>query len=1133
MDILSYRKTQNIKHWDGRLGNPYGKNDIEIIDDSSGANAEKPITSIPSPFARIDLVNTAFAYCADHDLMQRPLTTIYDKIVSDSLDVGLLFFKSNHVSNNTGMKINILKWDRKNRLDALKNSESRGHNLLAKTLELYLEADKEQNNFAELDDLFFLLVDGELTGSTSPKTMFMPPADPVTKARGMRFDEDFLFDDNYCHLYKRLQDYQKYLYFYFNVRPELKTKMGDFYRYVEKNIKLTMSQDRIFNDLIVDFNLKTTVAKLSQFEECFIPLTMMSDSNCEVKSLKNVPIHTPKTSDPKYIESSSDFVIKSNRGAHGKLKPLVLANGFSKPYKYTLHQWDPTTVVNFNEKTPIYERILPSLTEKYPYLTAGDFLEPFIVEFDYTLNNADFFVVGFDDNSRNVIPPLTKTFFQYFSIDDVLRTGNSQPMVVIESSHKGYYRVKLNIPVRGGIVSYERAYEESIERQGDKGRIISSNFDLNIFPNKPSGNNVRVAMLERTSGHESKLAFYDGLMNEIEDVKKNTRASRQIGNSFDYSIYGMKNAFNYIAFNINQQYGEPISACLALKGQNEYPQGHEQIVFGVDFGTTNTHVEYRRGNEAPKPFELKNVTKIFSKLTDLQLQDNIEFSSKPPFLFLPKDIKSGTKFSFPQRTVIGERNDINYINSAETLGDVNIPFSYEKDMSGGNSTSVKTNLKWSKERDTISRIKHYIEELCLLMLNKVCDEGGDVEQTRIFYSYPSSMSKNRQDRFGEIWNNAVATVFGETVTGNIESMSEGLAPFYYYINQQGIMAYNRPVLSIDIGGGTTDVTLFKDKDPQWTTSFTFAGNALFGNGYGIGPDLNGFLCRYGEETLSEFGGLAPQIFKSLPEDSADRISFLFSLESNEELNKGINPQCFFSYKLKNDSSFKFVFVLFYSAIIYHIAQIMKEAKQDVPSAIVFSGTASKVLGLIDSDPNLKSLGALTEILFSKVFGEEKRQLITIKREGNPKEVTSKGLIYALAKEQKGDMAAKSRLLAQVQLGGSNGDIFPLFDDCLQYETIIKNESVLREVIENVESFLDLMMEIGKSKQFFMQEFGIERAVLTHEAVGNVKNRLYDYLKFGLGESRDVSGGDTTLDETLFFYPVRGLLGVLAFELSGK
>lgn len=49
-----------IREWNESPAFPYNSNARDTIEDPDGASAKNEITSIPSPFARIDLVKTAF-----------------------------------------------------------------------------------------------------------------------------------------------------------------------------------------------------------------------------------------------------------------------------------------------------------------------------------------------------------------------------------------------------------------------------------------------------------------------------------------------------------------------------------------------------------------------------------------------------------------------------------------------------------------------------------------------------------------------------------------------------------------------------------------------------------------------------------------------------------------------------------------------------------------------------------------------------------------------------------------------------------------------------------------------------------------------------------------------------------------
>ena len=85
-------------HW--YVSKPLGTDQIAAMRDPLGGQTVKQPTSIPSPFARIDLVRSAFL-----NLAVRPdlMGSVNDqRIVSDCLDVGELFFNFDALKCNQG-----------------------------------------------------------------------------------------------------------------------------------------------------------------------------------------------------------------------------------------------------------------------------------------------------------------------------------------------------------------------------------------------------------------------------------------------------------------------------------------------------------------------------------------------------------------------------------------------------------------------------------------------------------------------------------------------------------------------------------------------------------------------------------------------------------------------------------------------------------------------------------------------------------------------------------------------------------------------------------------------------------------------------------------------------------------------
>jgi len=103
--LYNIQGNNNIVDW--QESKVYGTQAISEITDPDGADAKKEITSIPSPFARIDLIKTAFkevvkmANLKSNDKEYAPFDgdTIYHKMVSDTLDVAEIFFNLDRFKN--------------------------------------------------------------------------------------------------------------------------------------------------------------------------------------------------------------------------------------------------------------------------------------------------------------------------------------------------------------------------------------------------------------------------------------------------------------------------------------------------------------------------------------------------------------------------------------------------------------------------------------------------------------------------------------------------------------------------------------------------------------------------------------------------------------------------------------------------------------------------------------------------------------------------------------------------------------------------------------------------------------------------------------------------------------------------
>ena len=129
--------------------------------------------------------------------------------------------------------------------------------------------------------------------------------------------------------------------------------------------------------------------------------------------------------------------------------------------------------------------------------------------------------------------------------------------------------------------------------------------------------------------------------------------------------------------------------------------------------------------------------------------------------------------------------------------------------------------------------------------------GGDTTQAKIIWFYPVSMdgAENSDGELGvfiRIWGEVFMKVFGLNTTENLIRMPESIAPYLYYKpSVEGLS------LSIDIGGGSSDIAVFDEQHDNaiLISSFKFAGNAIFGDGFPTkefknNSDRNGFVKSF-------------------------------------------------------------------------------------------------------------------------------------------------------------------------------------------------------------------------------------------------------------------------------------------------
>jgi hypothetical protein len=1137
--IFGYTK-KGGQHWFN--SDAYSDKEIEAIKDPEGGSEISLPTAIPSPFARIDLVKTAFrniakspnlkAYTKDGNVVSGKDD---EKLVSDALDLAEMLFNIDSIKD----KIKIIVWDKESEIEKLKTSSNKGHRQLAETLELYLEQDKESYNFDLLKRLYLVEYNHKIIGCTSPATLFFATANDLSHAQIKLTKNDITFDDEYTPLYERDSEFQKYFYLLFKANPTFSQRLTVVNEYLEKNLKILDTENHNLYEEIKNLNATSFATAYSELD------TGITGNSVEIIG---VALRKRKKEDIVNSILSSDFIIQSSK-YRGELKPLVLQNNLNKPFRYANDNWDNSIKIPFTDNETVLEkRRLPSVNIQYPYLTVSDFLEPYLIRLVYPINKDKFFDgnvnIEVGDDSKGFILPLKKQFFDYFNSNDLLSSLPNKPKIEMVQGAAGSVKVILRIPVakQGEYISFERIYYQSSEKPNEeqnKGVIVEHQFGVTLFPfiktNNPNIESYyRVQLVDRDvtgvlKNTDYDLRFFSNTEQDPIDVRaKKTRSSKKPDavETATSQYYVLHNEFDFIQ--VKNVVASGASGIIIPKWQ-PYSQGNEVFSFAVDFGTTNTHIEYKIGNGSPKPFDITaddvqiatlfhptKTTEDFGGTGAIAIRELIEHE------FVPQHLGNGSEYKFPHRTVIAESHSLNVETETFSLADFNIPFIYERKPE---KDKIQSNLKWAKkEKGNEKRVRAYFEKIIMLLRNKVLFNRGNLAQTKLVWFYPSSMKPARKSQLESTWNELFNLYFNPTQQA--VGITESLAPFYYFKGTNKLQGGSfKPVVSIDIGGGTTDVVVFKQNKPLLMTSFKFAANAIFGDGfseYGAASS-NGLISKYFPyyENLLATNKLydLSKVLSSIKDKNKteDINAFFFSIENNPK----IKDKKLFSYNslLSNDEDLKIIFIYFYSAIIYHIADLMKQKQIELPKHIVFSGTGSKVLNVITSD--LKILANLSKTIFENVYNQKfDKDGLSIETEKEmPKEVTCKGGLMLNAE----DLAIDIRTIKATHtcLNGVEKLTYEQLDETAK-ANIANYVGEFNNFFFNLNaqfSFADYFNVTAKSMEIFKDE---------------LSKHLRDYLEEGLEFNKkldEIATDDKEIEETLFFYPLIGAINNLSTHLS--
>lgn len=1119
-----HQGTNTLNGWD--VSAKYNNKAIADIKDPSGGAASLPITSVPTPFATFELVRNAYeqVLAIYNNTGEIEGNTFYHKLVSYSLD--LLEILSNFSKYQNDFE--IIPWDIQTDLQNLLTAQNAAHQALGETLDLFLDQDKGSFNFSDLRTLYLLNYKNgpavyNIVGGTSPTSLTVASSNDLSYVDVYLGNGHKAFDTNYLSLIGRSAEFFEYMFKLADYKDSNGFSFAGYFSEVYNYINTCFT-------LMKDNSLKGQLRAqqgTNSYQEDYLPI-----SGQNFYFIGQIPILEQRGQEQK-IQTSSDFRVLTDK-VEGAV-PLALPN---QPYarqgmRYTTGFWDARNKAPYVDSDSIDNRTLPFDGTQYPYLVADDLFQPYLIKLVYPIDASRFFTAHNEQDSFAYLIPLKNTIFNYFDADFLEGSDRyGQPIFELKDISNGVKAI-LRIPVqKNEYITYERLYLDSNndpDVENNEGVIRECTFDLFIFPFFHTANQLRkpqrIYLMDGdrkslTMNYEYDIHAYrnDGTPVALDKVDRENK--RTNNNPMTTKYFLSNEEYDYLVVS-----NGTAEAVILPKWKICQSQGKEYS-FAIDFGTTNTHIEYKTSvDNDSKALDYSFAESIVASLhkdnasvIDMLFNKDLrEFFTQNKQEFLP--LLLGNKDAhFPMRTnlcVLGALDRSKPVVKA--LSEASIGFHYEKEPTALHNISM-TNLKWEGGGDT-PFVSAYIEELLFIIMAKIISDGGDLDKTKIVWFYPISMLNFQKSQLEMTWKSLVSKYISDKAS--VIGYTESVAPYFFYKNKQGVTSSKRPVASIDIGGGTTDTVVYEHNIPKIISSSRFAGNNLYGDFFGFGISNNGYVMRYGTKVKSLIGGtMMSSCYDNIygKGRSSDLISFMFSLKDNQTLKQN-NIIVDFSDMLTKDYPMKIVMLLFYAAEIYHIAKILKAKGIGTPAYLTVSGTASKMLNILAASN--EPLEAMASAIFNEVLGDSEK--VVLKTVPFPKEITCKGGLNIVDEDVNIDTDGLRFNVSGSETFDSSNKLFSNINDIVE-----------KEVINEYTNFIDFFFSMNDNKACrFYDKFGIEnsdfatyKTILTEYAAEDL-NTVIDARRKELKED------DSEINDSLFFYPLSGGINRLSNYIANN
>ena len=243
---------------------------------------------------------------------------------------------------------------------------------------------------------------------------------------------------------------------------------------------------------------------------------------------------------------------------------------------------------------------------------------------------------------------------------------------------------------------------------------------------------------------------------------------------------------------------------------------------GIDFGTTNSCTFYKENKDEPKEL-------VFKNRINLPYEPGNDEEEKEEVMQAHKEFVPSRLVKVPFMTILRER-------SYKETSSENLPFRsnfiyyvdqvlYAIEDLVDDKRPLKFNLKWDEAEQSRVKSQYFISQIVLQAGVEAAAQGIKRENLQFNFSFPEAYSQDLLRSFRRITKRSINIGLNDENYKTQERTkfeTESISSALYFAEGQKI-SFADNVVTIDIGGGTSDLSLWQDNKLIWRNSFRLAG----------------------------------------------------------------------------------------------------------------------------------------------------------------------------------------------------------------------------------------------------------------------------------------------------------------------